>query len=135
MSQSVTDHSTTLLLMMVLLIIKHYLADFPLQTKYMNKKTNAKNWVGPLLAHSGLHASLTMLVFLPFIWLPGALFFAIGDLIVHTVVDYWRARHARHLNQFQKAFWNVLGLDQMLHHLTYVAAAFIAYKFYLLGQA
>lgn len=113
-----------LLVLLVLLLFKHFLADFPLQTQYMLKKTQAEDWVGPLTLHAAVHGSLTTLVTMPFI---GWHAFGMGllDFLAHVLIDYWKA-HLTHYNITQKGFWVTLGVDQMLHNFTYVAIAFLS---------
>jgi hypothetical protein len=52
--------------------IKHFLADFPLQGKYMlGKFKGGTDWVLPLVAHSGVHALFTLAIVLwfnPSVW-------------------------------------------------------------------
>lgn len=47
------------LLLVVAFKIKHFVADYPLQTPYMLGKFKARGWVRPLAAHAGVHAGLT----------------------------------------------------------------------------
>lgn len=67
--------STTALLILCLLFIKHFFAEFPLQTpKYFERKAAPTGWVGPMLVHYGIHALLTAVILIPFIglsfWIP-----------------------------------------------------------------
>lgn len=112
------------IVMLIAFQIKHFLADFVLQNKYMLRKTARTEWVGPLLAHSAVHSIGTFLVLVAFIG-PNAVYFAMVDLAVHTGIDAWKARLTEQ-NVFRKSFWVALGLDQLAHQLTYIAMAFVA---------
>lgn len=120
------QHCFTLLLFMLFsLQVKHFLADFPLQSKYMLRKTAKKGWFKPLLAHAGVHGGLTWLVLMPLVGFSGAIIYGAADTVVHFCIDFWKARFTTH-HPFQKQFWNAFGLDQLAHQLTYIAIAFVA---------
>jgi hypothetical protein len=114
----------TLLMLLLGLMFKHFLADFPLQSQYMLKKTAAEGWLLPLAAHCAIHGLLTFWVVVPFSGLRLALLVAVGDFLAHLLVDYWKA-HLTHYTVADKGFWVTLGIDQMLHNFTYIAIAFI----------
>lgn len=121
-----TDPTTTLTLLLFLLIsfqIKHFLADFPLQTKYMLRKTAKHGWKCPLLAHAGVHGGFTFLVIWPLASLKVALLCGLADFTVHLCVDFWKARFTNS-HPFQKSFWIAFGMDQTMHQLTYIVIAY-----------
>jgi len=109
-------------LIFVLLIVfqfKHWLCDHIFQTNYMLKKANKVGWLFPLLSHSVVHAYFTFLIVLSIN--PDLLWLSLVDLTTHFLVDKLKA-DKRMLGRFTittKMFWVSLGLDQMLHHLTY----------------
>jgi len=107
-----------LFLLLILLQIKHFICDYPLQNAYMLQKANSNNWFYPLAAHSAVHALGTFLVFVSFSF-THALYFAVADLILHFIVD--RIKASPNLGNRWKMdnpkFWWALGLDQMAHHL------------------
>lgn len=116
------------LFLLILFNVKHFLADYVFQTRYMLPKVNAKHWFRPLLAHCGVHGALTWFVtFLPIgMW---AFLIAALDILIHFVVDYWKAQIARYpLNS--RPFWIAFGADQLLHSLTYIALAYITVKLF-----
>ncbi len=102
--------------------VKHFIADFPLQSTYMlGKQADDWSFVRPLAAHASVHALATLLIVLavrPELW-----WLALVDFLVHFLVDRFKAG-ARYLGRYrdpsEKAFWNALGFDQMLHHLTHL---------------
>lgn len=116
---------TLLLFMLISLQAKHFLADFPLQTKYMLKKSAKKGWQLPLLSHAGMHGGLTALVMWPLVGFQIAFVSGLIDFCIHFCVDFWKARYTNS-NPFQKSFWISFGLDQLAHQLTYIALAFVA---------
>jgi Protein of unknown function (DUF3307) len=116
----------TTLLILFLLFTKHFVIDFPLQKPYqwMNKGTYGHP--GGLL-HSGLHGLGT---WLSLVWFtPYAIALALFDFVVHYHVDWAKmnlnAKMGWGANTHEE-FWWLLGLDQYIHSLTYIAiVAFI----------
>ncbi len=101
---------------------KHYIADFPLQREYMLRKTLPQwDFVLPLVLHCLVHAALTLLIclyFAPQLW-----WMAVVDFVVHFVMDRLKSgpRYLGRFNNLSKpGFWNVLGFDQMIHHITHI---------------
>lgn len=112
-------------LIFILLIVfqlKHYIADFPLQREYMLGKT-LPHWdfVLPLSLHCAVHAILTLLVCLVFA--PSLWWLCFVDFVIHFIIDRIKSG-PNYLGRFhdlsRSGFWNVLGLDQMAHHLTHI---------------
>lgn len=116
------------LLFVLLLLVKHFIADFPLQTAYMLRKVQPTGWKLPLLCHVLVHGALTGAVSLVFVSVTHALLFALLDAAVHFAVDTWKARFT-HYQISQKGFWVSLGADQLFHHMTYVGI--VALSLYL----
>lgn len=117
--------------LLVLLQIKHFLADFPFQTEYMLRKTAKDNWLFPLLSHAFAHGLGTAIV-LTLILKPGmsiGSIYLLGllDLLCHFFIDLWKARFARYPIS-DKRFWIALGFDQFLHQLTYLLIAALVYS-------
>jgi hypothetical protein len=123
-------------LLLVIYQFKHFLADYPLQGKYMLKKfLPGTEWILPLMAHSGVHAVFTLAIALCF--KPElAITLALWDGIIHftmdrikaspdllgrfkplTAKDYMESTDAQ--KRANTLFWWALGLDQMVHHLTH----------------
>ncbi|GJE43316.1 DUF3307 domain-containing protein [Methylobacterium soli] len=101
------------------MIVKHYLADFVLQTDWMARgKERAQGWLVPLIAHAACHAALTLgvaLVVAPRLW-----WLALVDFAIHFSIDRVKSVVARkgRWTQADAQFWWLLGFDQMLHGLT-----------------
>ena len=104
------------------LAVKHYLADFIMQTNWMARgKEQAAGWEWPLLCHALCHGGLTLLIALavaPALW-----WLAPADLLVHFAIDRGKATLSRRLayTPSQPRFWALFGLDQLLHTLTNLA--------------
>ncbi len=110
-------------ILLVVYQFKHFLADFPLQREYMLKKFSP-NWdfFLPLCLHAGVHAALTLLIVFIFhvanLW-----WLALVDFVIHFIMDRIKSG-PRYLGRFndrdKPGFWNALGFDQMVHHLTHL---------------
>lgn len=143
----------TIWTLLVLYQLKHFLADYPLQSnRFMLGKFLDKGWVKPLLAHVAVHgvmtAGIACLAGRPGLALPLMVF----DAGIHFVMDRlkagskymgrWKALSASEFPGVVKdlngesgiyrllakdrirgntLFWNCLGIDQMVHHLTHYA--------------
>ncbi len=114
----------SLLLALTYFLIKHVMADFILQTPYQLRNKGIYGHPGGML-HAGIHAVLSVPVFL-ILPAPGAVFAGVliaGELLVHYHVD-WAKEQIVARRQWTPAaggFWRALGIDQFIHHLTYVA--------------
>jgi hypothetical protein len=114
-----------------LLFVKHFICDFPLQTSpwmYRNKGT----YLHPGgLVHAAVHAIGTWLVLVFFIG-QQAYLYALVDFVVHYHVDWAKMNLNKKYNlraDNGNGFWILLGLDQLLHHITYFVIIYYAYKF------
>ncbi len=114
-------------LVIFLLLSKHLLVDFPLQTsfQYLNKGT----WLhlGGLL-HSSLHGIGTLIILLCFTNPLMAFTLAVLDFVLHYLIDYGKVNINRNLGYSpvnSEQFWWLLGLDQWLHQLTYLGIVLI----------
>ena len=120
------EHIILIFKLLVIFQIKHFLADFPLQNAYMLGKFKAKGWELPLLSHAAVHAAMTFAICLYFVNFEVAATMAIFDLIVHFSVDRVKASPFMFgkYTPDQKMFWNALGLDQFMHHITHYIIIF-----------
>ncbi len=118
------EYESALILTFVLLVLfqlKHFAADFPFQSQYMLKKVRPGwDFAPPLALHCAFHAGLTLAVVLT---LSASLWWlALLDFVVHFLMDRIKAGPhylGRYNDLSKKAFWNCLGFDQMVHHLTH----------------
>jgi hypothetical protein len=106
---------------MLVLTVKHVIADFVLQTSWMAiGKDQKTGWALPLLAHCLVHLAVSMtliLIIAPRFW-----FVAVVDFVIHITVDrakgYCAATFDVTLEHQHPWFWTLIGVDQALHHLT-----------------
>ena len=112
------------------LFIKHFVCDFPLQAyswMYLNKGT----YMHPGgLAHAGVHGIGTFAVLMPFLGWSAAISYASIDMLVHYHIDWAKMNLTRRHDlkpDSSEWFWILLGIDQLLHHLTYFAIIYYAF--------
>ena len=104
---------------MLLLTVKHVIADFVLQNSWMAiGKDQKTGWALPLLAHCLVHLAVCMafiLIVAPRFW-----FVAFIDFAIHITVDRAKGFVTSHfgVNQEHPWFWSLIGVDQALHNLT-----------------
>ena len=106
---------------MLVLTVKHIVADFVLQTSWLAIGKDQKiGWALPLLAHCLVHLAVAMIVIL--IIAPKFWFVAIIDFVIHITVDRAKGFCASTLGVTLESahpwFWTLIGVDQALHHLT-----------------
>jgi hypothetical protein len=108
---------------LALLMIKHFVADFPLQTPY--HLANKGRYLHPGgLMHSLIHVVLTAPVFLVIApESPTAAGLILGaEYLIHYHAD-WAKDNVTRLAGWTPAhasFWWAIGFDQLVHGLTYV---------------
>ena len=118
----------SIFIILLLLQIKHFICDYPLQNAYMLNKMKEKGWVLPLLSHSIVHGVGTFIVFVLYDF-KIACILAILDVILHFIVDRIKAS-PKLLNRWgidKSMFWNMLGLDQMMHHIINILFVYVLY--------
>ena len=119
----------TVLLLLTLLFVKHFIVDFPLQKPYHYLNKGIYRHPGGI-QHSALHGAATALCFL--IISPGAAIVAgFTDFAVHYHVDWTKVKLNTHYGlkpDNSEYYWWLLGADQLAHALTYLGLAY-----YLLG--
>lgn len=112
--------------LIIAILLKHFVCDFPLQADpWMYKNKGTYGHLGGIY-HAAVHAA-GMIMVLAYFWPVGGLyvlFGAIADGIAHYHIDWakmninarmgWRPDNS-------EWFWMALGVDQLLHYLTYVA--------------
>jgi hypothetical protein len=113
---------------MAYLLAKHAVADFGLQTQFIYHQKGIYGAVGGLL-HASIHIALTLPVFLLFPSGAAGLAAALlaGEFIVHYHIDWAKEQIVRAYGWklSDRQYWCALGLDQLLHGLTYVAILWI----------
>lgn len=112
-----------ILALLFLLQVKHYYADFVLQTYAQTVKKGV--WLDPVgISHSIDHAwcSLLALLFFNFFHPLNVLVIlvvGIGEAIVHYIIDFIKVKYGIKDNT-KPLFWNQFGLDQLAHQITYL---------------
>jgi Protein of unknown function (DUF3307) len=110
------------------LLIKHYLADFVLQPKWMLAGKGQLSAPGGY-AHAALHAAGSGLL-LGACGMAAPLIATLmaGELMVHYGIDYAKDRISDRANaeRSPQLFWQLHGLDQLAHQMTYVVITYVA---------
>jgi hypothetical protein len=110
------------LILIALLFTKHFVVDFPLQGRYQWSNKGTYGHPGGIL-HAALHGIGTYLCLAWYAPMAAPLL-AVADLFIHYHIDWAKmnlnARMGWTPNTHEQ-FWWLLGLDQFLHALTYIA--------------
>lgn len=114
-------------LLIGLLQVKHFLADFVLQTEYMMAKRYRFGHPGALM-HVLVHIVGTGIAFMILQAWPMSLVISVlvAEFIIHYLIDWTKdnLNRSRGLTAQDSGFWVLLGADQYLHHLTYLGIAY-----------
>lgn len=103
--------------------VKHFFCDFSFQTVRMIQEKGYYGRAGGL-QHAGIHTAGTLTVLSALAVDPViATCLALLDGVVHYHIDWAKEQMVRRLNftPNDSAFWMWLGLDQLMHYLTYIA--------------
>lgn len=115
-----------ILLLLVLLQIKHWYADFKIQTYMQTIKKGV--WLDPIgMSHTWDHIKATTVVLAIFyFFFPVSLVSILIAIAVegpfHYMVDYTKVKFGCKDNT-KPLFWNQFGLDQMAHQMSYLIMA------------
>lgn len=116
------------LFLLLLLQIKHWYADFVVQTYMQTVKKGV--WLHPCgISHSLDHVYSTLtalLVFSLFFPVSGPLIIAVAVVegILHYIIDFVKVKYGCKDNT-KPLFWNQFGLDQLAHQICYLIIAFV----------
>jgi len=111
-------------LILALLFIKHFLADFCWQSDRMLKDKGHFGRLGGL-QHAGLHGALSYVILMHFLTLQASVMLAVFDAVVHYFVDMAHRRLTVRWSTDADAFWFWIGVDQLIHAITYLLIGFI----------
>lgn len=103
-------------------IVKHFICDFILQRKYQYENKHIYGHLGGIL-HAGIHMLGTFFIVLYFVSsFKMGFCMALLDGVLHYHIDLAKSRLSiKHdLKSNNDWFWILLGIDQMLHYLTYI---------------
>lgn len=112
------------LFLLLLLQIKHWYADFVIQTYMQTVKKGV--WLNPIgISHSLDHVWCSMVALLAFSFLhviPASVIIVITLLegVIHYIIDYVKVKYGCKDNT-KPLFWNQFGMDQLAHQLCYLA--------------
>ena len=120
-----------ILLMFVGLELKHFVADYLLQFDWMIQGKGNVTKIGGYV-HAGVHAGGSVVV-LVIAGLPVAFIVAMvaAEFAVHYVLDFGKVHYSKDVSSMKRPrlFWALNGLDQLFHHLTYVAMTYFVVLF------
>ncbi len=115
------------LAVVAVLLTKHFVFDFVLQTRYQLANKHAYGHPGGL-QHAALHLAGTLPAFFlaPPSFRLGAVILA-AEFVVHYHVDWIKEQLLRRSrwSHGDPRFWAVFGADQLIHGLGYIAIAWI----------
>lgn len=118
-----------LLGLLIWLQVKHFVADYLLQTPWILNGKGRLDHPGGYV-HAGLHVLGTA---------PALLYAGIGaglvllllaaEFAIHFAVDHFKARQARvrPRSPASAGFWALHGADQLVHHLTYIGIIHVVF--------
>jgi hypothetical protein len=112
----------TMLTLFLLFSVKHFVIDFICQTQYQWSNKGKYGHPGGIL-HAGLHGVGTAACLLAFAW-EDILFLALLDAFFHYHIDWAKMKINARMGwtaTTSEYFWWLLGLDQLLHMMTYIA--------------
>ena len=111
-----------ILIILILLQIKHWYIDFVNQS---DEEVNGKAIYGNLkgIGHSAKHGIATMLIFTLWLGPVGSFLLGLIDFVIHYHTDWLKMNYGNR-DVTTPAFWNHLGLDQMVHQITYILLAY-----------
>ncbi len=115
-----------ILALLILFQLKHYYADFVIQTYMQTVKKGV--WLHPCgISHSLDHVWTTLLVLLVFSMIHSIsattiLFIGAVEGIIHYVIDFTKVKYGNK-DMTKPIFWNQFGLDQVAHQITYILIA------------
>lgn len=117
--------NTSLLLLLAAFQVKHFLGDYVFQNQYILAHRRIWGHPGGLL-HAGIHAGLTV----PILVVAGVpwhlvAYIVAGEFLFHYHLDWAKdsLTHAMRWTPANTPFWWFVGLDQMLHQLSYLVIA------------
>lgn len=115
-----------ILFLLLLFQIKHWYADFKIQTYMQTVKKGV--WLDPVgLSHTGDHIWTTLVCLFLFNFIhpiPAVTIIVVALLegLYHYIIDYTKVKYGCKDNT-KPQFWNQFGLDQLAHQTSYLVIA------------
>ncbi|HEV2650590.1 MAG TPA: DUF3307 domain-containing protein [Rhizomicrobium sp.] len=111
--------------------LKHFLADFVLQSEYQVRTKGIYGHFGGFI-HSGIHVILSIPALLILGAAPvGILIVMVVEFVIHYHTDWTKSKidEVKQWGITDVRYWMIFGLDQLAHQLTYIAivAAFLVW--------
>ena len=119
-----------MIILLTLLLIKHFILDFYYQPPYMWQNKGTFGHMGGI-AHAGLHAMATFVILTFWLESPiGCFALAYLEFCIHYMTD-WAKMNINRIKGWgattHTEFWQLTGLDQLIHQLTYVMILWVIY--------
>jgi hypothetical protein len=119
-------------ILLILLFVKHYIADFWYQPPWQWQNKGTYGHPGGIV-HSGQHVVITMFTLAAVIgdripWLT-VLAICVAEFMIHYHMDWFKMWWTKKQGYTSAGpqFWVWLGIDQLVHSLTYIAMAWIVW--------
>ena len=117
--------------LIILLMIKHAVADLYIQTvrppcdktDYLSK---GLHW------HAFDHGILTLLVLIHFVEWDMAIALAVADYFIHLHIDFFKSTICKRINISRQdtTYWKIQTFDQIAHYLTYYGIVYYISNLY-----
>lgn len=112
-------------LLLSLLGIKHFFADFVFQYDWMVQEKGIYGAEGGI-KHAGVHAVGTFIVLmLVMSHSPWIIPLSLADGVIHYHIDWAKQQLNKNLTVKDNMWWAWFGADQALHYLTYVGIIYV----------
>ena len=115
------------LVVMLGLELKHFVADYLLQTEWMIRGKDSFFKLGRY-AHAGVHVAGTAIIFL-LLGIPVKVIatLIVAEFVVHYLLDFAKAHYGEDapVTANPQRYWAYHGLDQLFHHITYIALTYL----------
>jgi len=118
------------LVLLTLFQLKHFIADYPLQTITMVREKGVYGKRGGIY-HSLIHSAMTFAALGVFNYFVFPVDYTVGlaiaaaEFFLHYHIDWSKMQMSKRFSPQDKGFWNWIGFDQLLHHLTYLGFVWI----------
>lgn len=113
-----------------LLLVKHFILDFLWQPKWMWANKGTFGHPGGIF-HAGVHALGSMAILLYFQVEPFTAFLIfLAEFVLHYLIDWSKMNINKKMGwgaNTHEQFWQLLGADQLAHHLTYAGMVYWAF--------
>lgn len=114
-------------ILLTLLMLKHFVADFLYQPPYQWQNKGTYGHPGGIV-HAGQHSVLTFLIALFFTTPVVALGVSALEFVIHYHMDWFKMAYNKAKGwgtNTHPQFWVLLGVDQLVHSLTYVLLTYL----------